>query len=264
MKIAAILRVMASLAMGVATSADAQYASPPGPAPAANSEPAPAAIPDNPPPPRKGGPVVITLGETTETITPDLHGAANIEHGDIEVNASKNALAAALRGVAHAHAYIGYHASGIGTVHLVQEFNIAPQDPAYPYVMLSMIGKVDGYLRSDCNGSACLRLASATVYPVCGGPALTVSIAPGCIAGESALRIMQSVEHPPLMVPAGDYILDATFVIEASAQGFSHGQGEAVFTSGHSGILPGLPNNPFVKVDRKDFGFIIAVEADPL
>ena len=127
-----------------------------------------------------------------------------------------------------------------------------------------MVGKVDGYLRGDCNGSACLRLASATVYPACGGPALTVAIAPGCIAGESALRILQTVEHPPLMVPAGDYILDATFVIEASVQGFSHGQGEAVFIPGNSGILPGLPNNPFIKVDRKDFGFIIAIEADPL
>ena len=91
MKIVAIPIVMAGLAMGFAPSADAQYPSSPSPAPVAR--------PDNPrPSPPTAGPVVIKLGETTKTITPDLHGAANIEHGDVEVNVSKNALAAALWG----------------------------------------------------------------------------------------------------------------------------------------------------------------------
>ena len=104
-------------------------------------------------------------------------------------------------------------------------------------------------------------MARATVYPACGGPALNIDIAPGCIAGCGAYRVLQEVEHPPVIVPTGDYVLDATFVIEASVDGIFHGQGEAVFNPGSTGILPGLPNNPFVDVDRKDFGFVVTLDA---
>jgi hypothetical protein len=259
--------VILTIMVGLVTAVEAAAQAPPSP-----SMPSPVVSPgetDIVPFFRKWmtpGRPLITLGEKRESITPEVHGAAYMEKGAIAVRpTSSTTFTAALTGASHAHAYVFCHATVLATVHLEQEFEVAPGNPATPSVTLSLTAKIDGHLRSDENGAACMRAATATVAPASGGPVLSVGFAPGCVVGRGASRYTQTAQPPPQVVPAGKYVLVADFVFDANVDGFCHGHGEAIFTSDFTAdrplIVPSLPDNPFEKVDKKDFGFRITIEA---
>ena len=50
-----------------------------------------------------------------------------------------------------------------------RNFEVTPSDPKYGRVVMTMSVKLDGHLRTDINGGASLRIASATVQPAGGG-----------------------------------------------------------------------------------------------
>ncbi|MBX6316108.1 MAG: hypothetical protein IRY99_24825 [Isosphaeraceae bacterium] len=257
------------MGMMVALAAAAETPAPLVPSPMVPVEALPPALPGLTASPGTGSkakaendpPPVITLRDKCDVITPRIHGAAKVEGGKIRVAASGNSLTATLTGAAYAYAYIGGHATGALSLRLVQPFDLAPGDPKTPWVALRLAAKVDGYVRSERQGTACLRVAAATLYPACGGPPWSLALPPGCAAGRCAWRYERAAELPPLIVPAGRYVLVADFVIAATVDGITKGSGEAAFSpdAPEGTWSPAL--NPLAGIDRKDFGFTVTLKA---
>ena len=168
-------------------------------------------------------------------------------------------------GAAYAHCYAGRHSEGLLKVRLVHEFEVTPPDDSGALVGLRMSGKLDGYVRSEANGSACLRSADAAVYPACGGgPVLSLAFPPCCAPPGGAGRCQQEFELPPQTLPAGRYVLVADLTPEASVDGTCRGHAEAVFAPGpRVGTWYPLPN-AMSQLDGKGFGLAITLKVQPL
>jgi hypothetical protein len=125
-----------------------------------------------------------------------------------------------------------------------------------------MAVKLDGYLRTDNHGGAGLRIASATVQPAGDGPALGLALSPRHAGGvRGSWRLKEDDTSTPQVVPAGRFLLVADFVVEATADHFCKGHGEAHFApDSPAGIW--ASSDPIEKEDPTDFGFTVLVKAD--
>jgi hypothetical protein len=208
-------------------------------------------------------PPKIVLKEKKESVRRDIHGAGNVfEGGRIVVTAEVNMLAAALVDSANAYAYALCHSHAGACLHLEQEFEVIPCVSG-ENVLLTMMIKLDGHLRTDEHGGATLKLASATVQPVGGGPGLALALAPRTSACgvRGVWRLKDDSKSNPLIVAPGRFILVADFVIEATADHFCHGHGEVDFAPDAPEGAWAWPD-PIEKVETKDWGFTVWVQAE--
>jgi hypothetical protein len=209
-------------------------------------------------------PPTITLKEKRESVRRERHGAANVfEGGKITVTATGNTLSATLTDTANAYAYILCHSYAGALLHLEQEFEVTPSDPKYGWVVLTMSVKVDGHLRTDINGGASLKIASATVQPAGGGEALGLALSPRQMGGvQGSLRVLEEASSTPQVVPAGRFLLVADFVVEATADHICKGHGEVDFAPDSPEGAWAWPDPASEKIDTKDFGLTVTVKAD--
>ena len=146
------------------------------------------------------------------------------------MTATGNTLSATLTDTANAYAYVLCHSYAGALLHLEQEFEVTPSDPKYGWVVLTMSVKVDGHLRTDINGGASLKIASATVQPAGGGEALGLALSPRQMGGmQGSQRVLEEASSTPQVVPAGRFLLVADFVVEATADHICKGHGEVDF-----------------------------------
>ena len=126
-----------------------------------------------------------------------------------------------------------------------------------------MMIKLDGHLRTDENGGATLKLASASVHPVDGGPGLGLALAPRTspCGARGVWRLKEDSKSNPVIVAPGRFILVADFVIEATADHFCNGHGEVDFAPDSPEGAWAWPD-PIEKVPTKDWGFTVWVQAD--
>lgn len=247
----------------VAVSSTPGQTAPPVPAPSVPPPP-PATPTEEAEKPEKKGPE-ITLGSKTDNVIPGKHGDALVDGGKIDVQTPEpNTLTAALTGVTAAHCFLGFHSQGIQTFQLVQEFDIASTDTSISSADLELKSTLNGYVRSNHKGSACMRLASASVSPAGGGGApLSVSFAPMSVNGCGKSEYKQEYTSPagPPM-PLGRYVLQANFVLEASADGLVNGRGVADFSPDDLPDIWKQEKDPFKDAERKDFGFNVTLTAN--
>jgi len=243
---------------GLSAAAVQGQTSPPVPAPA------------TPPPPDAGTPAApapgsprFTLGQKSETITPGTLGDGLAEGGKIDVaTPDPDTLKVTITGASAAHCRVGLHSAGVQRFQLVQEFEVASDDPAAGGVVLTLESALNGYVRARHKGGACMRLADATVAPAGGGTGfMSVAYPPLCAQGASAQlykREIKANEVPSL--PPGRYVLTANFQIEANAEGLINGHGVANFGPD---ALPDpwkQSTDPFKDEDAKDYGFSITLK----
>ncbi len=204
----------------------------------------------------------ITLLDRSEAIDPAWRGAGVVELEKIEVKVREGRMTALLTGAAYAHCYIGRHSVGAPTLRLVQPFEVTPRDPRDPRVVMSLSGKLDGYVRSVPRGAACLRLADAAVYPAGAdsGPTSGLGFPPVCTTGSGAIRCERALEPPPMTVPAGRFVLVANLALEATVDGICNGHSEAVFAPAVRRATWDLKAGPFANVEGKDFGLTITLK----
>ena len=74
-------------------------------------------------------------------------------------------------------------------------------------------------------------------------------------------RVQEETSSTPQVLPAGRFLLVADFVVEATADHFSKGHGEADFAV-DSPEGAWAWSDPIEKVDTKDFGLTVTVRAD--
>lgn len=260
--------LIGGLGLSGPAAARAQAPPPPLPAPAP-----PSPVPASPPSPadsesassKPPSPIQVSPQEKRECVLPGKHGDGLSEGGKIKVeNPEPNELKATLTGVAAAHCFVGCHSSALQTFQLVQEFDLTSTDPNITQASVSLECSLNGYVRSVNKGSACLRLARATVTaPSWPTSPLSTSFAPACASGPCGQALYQqeykSPEEP--LLPLGRYVLVADMVIEASSDGLVNGHGVADFSSDDLPDGWKQEHDPFKDQDRKDFGFSITVKA---
>jgi hypothetical protein len=208
-------------------------------------------------------PPEIKLRNKSDSITPERHGAGMAESGKITVAARGGTLSATLTGAAYAHCYIGVHSDGLLHVRVVQEFEVALPDGPGSLVSLKLSGKLDGYLRREGAGTACLRSAQAAVYPAgCGDAVLWLAFPSLCDGPCGAGRYQQEFEVPARTLPVGYYVLVADLVPEASVEGLCRGHAESVFAPSPRAGTWASHRNPFAQVEDQHFGLVITVKAE--
>jgi hypothetical protein len=226
------------------------------PAPLPPMAPRPAAPAPAPKPP------TIKLGQTHNEIQPIEHGIGNAEGEEIVVKANGGTLTATLGAASNAYGYVFHHSTGTANVRVVQEFEVIAGSPSNPHVTLALGGQIGGYIRANTQGSACLRMAASAIVPVGGGPPLTGFVLPSfCTPGCGIWPVDEEATAPIVTVPAGCYLLVADLVLDATADGFNRGHGEAAFSPTALEGIWSPPDAPANGYNRKNFGFIINLKA---
>ena len=209
----------------------------------------------------------ITLGPRTACVTPTTSRQARADGGiaNVELN-TQNAIVAVLTGTVAANAILGCESVATQTFHVEQEFEIVGPDPADRDVSLTMESTLIGLVRAKHKGSAAVRLASAKICPFGWPETPLVMIHPPLGVGGTGGRLCN--QRLPLIkvptMPTGRYILTADLVIAADAAGVADGHSAADFSP--STTLPAdwvRSRDPFQGVDKKDFGFLVALIAEP-
>ena len=179
------------------------------------------------------------------------------------MKAEAGTLTATITSIAGAHAYLGTHSASVHEVTLVQEFDVASSDPNVGQVLVSLEGSLNGYLRSRHKGSACVRMASATVAPAAGGYApLSVALPALSVSGhDGQYAYSQSSKSPEQSLPVGRYVLTANFHIDAAAEGVLNGHGVANFSPDDLPAGYAQEVDPFKDAEKKDYGFVLTVTA---
>jgi len=233
--------------------------------------PAPAEESKKPAEDAKAPTYTFTLGEKCEHLTPFKHGAAEGD-GKIAVEAGDNELKSILGAAAGANVFLGAESTVTESVQLVQEFEITCSDPTINQVFLTLESNLLGFLRSKHKASAGLRLASATIAPVgWTGPPLTVSYPTGCIGGPTGCNggprgfkyetPLEPVKSPAM--PLGRYVLQAKFVVTASAAGLLDAHSTAIFMAESEELDHWeREHDPFKGDSHDDFGFTVVLKAD--
>jgi hypothetical protein len=154
---------------------------------------------------------------------------------------------------------------------------MVPGDPEDPRVALMLGSRIDGYLRSEQKGTACLRQADAVVYSVEGDWVLGVGFPPCSVLGTTSKHGEGETQTPPLILPAGPYVIVFRLVLETTADGLFRSHGESVFSPGSRegtwvsrsnpppgqefGIAP-VVAAPTPKLKEENFGFAVTLRAD--
>lgn len=213
----------------------------------------------------------FTLGGKCDRLTPFKHGDAKGD-GKVEVEAGDNELKSVLGAAAGANVFLGVESTATESVQLVQEFEITCSDPTIHQVFLTLESNLLGFLRSKHKASAGLRLASATIAPVgwTGAP-LSVSYPTGCIGGPNGCNggprgfkyetPLEPVKSPAM--PLGRYVLQANFVVTASAGGLLDAHSTAIFMAESEELDPWeREHDPYKGDAHDDFGFTVVLKAD--
>jgi hypothetical protein len=212
-------------------------------------------------------PLEITTGNKRECVIPGKHGDALAEGGKIDVsNPEPNQLKVLMTGVTAAHCFFGCHSVGIQTFQLEQEFEIASTDSKITQAVLTLQSNLNGYIRSRNKGSATMRCANATISPAGSGSGpLSVSFAPASVCGPCGQHEFKEEYAPPAgpPLPLGRYVLVASFVIEAQADGLINARGVADFSADDLPDIWKQEKDPFKDADRKEYGFSITLTAEP-
>jgi hypothetical protein len=272
MKRALMLAVLACVPSLLAGAVE-ESSSPPVPSPTVPPEleagsplPSATALPEGRPKPKaarkRPAPPKIRLGEKHESEHTHWTGVGLNTTGKTQAKADGSTLTAVLTGAADAHGFFGILSTSIATVQLVQEFDIVPGDPKAPWVLLSLSGKLEGYVRSESHAAASLRQADAVVYPASGGPAVWLAFPACCgVSDTSASPCKQQYEAPSVTMPAGHYVLVMNLVLEADADGLFRGHGVAVFAPRfHAGTWRSEAA-AVESLKEEDFGFAVTLKA---
>lgn len=235
----------------------------------AQTNPAPQAVPaPSPSPAGQTGPppkYVFTLGGKNEAIAPCKHGAAAAEDGKVEITPEDNTLKTVITGAAGANVFLGATSTATLNVQVVQEFEISCSDPSIQQVVLTLESNLAGFIRSKHKASATVRLASATIAPVGWGTTpLAVSYPTLSVCGAQGYKYsepLEPVKAPPM--PLGRYVLQANFIIQATAEGFLDAHSTAIFVP-ESETLDAWEreHDPFKGDAHDDFGFTLTLKAD--
>ncbi len=207
----------------------------------------------------------FTLGGKNEAIAPYTHGEAKAADGKFEITPEDNTLKTVITGAAGANVFLGINSSAIESVQVTQEFDITCTDPSITHVVLTLESNLLGIIRSKHKASATLRVASATISPVGATTApLYVSYPAYMVTGAQGYKY--SEPQPPMTsnpLPLGRYVLQANFVIEATAGGILDGHSTAIFVP-ESEDLDGWEreHDPFAGDSHDDYGFTLTLKAD--
>jgi hypothetical protein len=265
------------------TPVDAVATSPAPPPPAPSARPGPSRARKKLPPPK------IRLGKKQETQDPHWLGAGEIPKGEIVAKVEGNELMTYVSGEVFSHCFLCTHSLSLVTIELVQEFEIVPSDPQDPRVAVMLGSRIDGYLRSEQTGTACLRQADGVVYAVDGGSVLGVGFPPISVSGTTSRHCEGETQTPSLILPAGSYVIVVRLVLQTTADGLFRSHAESVFSPGSHdgtwvsrdnpppgqevGIAPLITSssrggawvsktNPPPKVESQNFGFAVSLVVD--
>jgi hypothetical protein len=260
---------------------------PPAPVvpPATATEPAvaPTPAPAPTPPPAAAEPAAdeptVPAGPTFEfglrgedkCIAPYTCGDAKTEEGKIEVTPDKNTLTVTLTGGVGANVFIGVHSEAMQSFRLLQEFEVSCSDSSVHEMVLTLDSKLVGFVRSKHKASACVRLASLTVTPVgTSSPILSVSHPLPCVGGACGICDppvgSQSTDPLPAIrsqsVPVGRYLIDANFILTATAEGFLDAHSTAIFSPEPTELDPWeREHDPFAGEKKDGYGFTSVITA---
>ena len=282
--------VVASVLVAVPSIATAQAVPPPPLVPTAPEAPAPpttATEPgDVPPPPvppaaddatsgqaeKDTGPVFeFGLRGEQKCIAPYTHGDAKTEEGKIDVTPDKDTLTVTATGGVGANVFFGVHSEAMQTFRLIQEFEVTCSDASVHEMVLTLDSKLLGFVRAKHKASACVRLASLTVTPAgSASPILSVSHPIPCVGGTHGFHAppvgsqstepVEAVTSPPL--PLGVYLLDANFILTATAEGFLDAHSTAIFSPEPAVLDPWeREHDPFVGEKKDGYGFTSVLTA---
>lgn len=204
-------------------------------------------------------------GGKNESIVPCTHGDAKVEDGKVEITPDDNSLKTVITGAAGANVFLGATSTATQTIQVVQEFEITCSDPSINQVVLTLESNLAGFIRSKHKASACVRLASATIAPVGWSTTpLAVSYPTLCVSGAQGYKYsepLEPVKGPPM--PLGRYVLQANFIIQATAEGFLDAHSTAIFCPESEALDPWeREHDPFVGDSHDDFGFTLTLKAD--
>ncbi len=193
-----------------------------------------------------------------------------MEEGKVEVTAEDNSLKVVLTGGAGANVFLGVESSAMQSFQVVQEFEITCSDAKIDKVVLTLESSLAGFIRSKHKASACVKLASATIAPAdCSGPPLSVCYPTYCVCGATCAPMGYKYETPqdpvkaPQPIPLGKYVLQAEFVIEATAGGLLDAHSTAIFVP-ESETLDAWEreHDPFKGDSHDGYGFTLTLKAE--
>ncbi len=221
--------------------------------------------------PKKATPLIVP-GELKETFESHQKGAGMILAGKSQVKVDGGKLTAVLTDSVQSNAFYGLKSHCVGPLQMVQEFEIVPGELTNLQVELALSARIDGFLRTEYNGAAMVRVADAAVYPEGGGPTLWVafpSYGNACDNSEcgdlegTAVRVEQEVESPPLVLPVGKFILVANLVLETNGGHGVRNHAVAVFAPRDPKTVWMFAEEiPFEEeIDEKKFGLTITLKA---
>jgi hypothetical protein len=255
---------------------------PPPPQAATGTVPPPPEAPSTPPsapaepagaaPAAPAGPTFeFKLQGEEKNIAPFTSGDAKTEEGKIEVTPDKSTLTITLTGGVGANVWLGCHSEAIQSFHAVEEFEITHSDPAVKQMILTLDSKLIGFVRSKQKATACVRLASLTVTPAGSStPVLSVSHPLPCVGGTShywdppmgsqSKDPIDQIKSQPL--PLGVYLIDAHFVLTATADGFLNAHSTAIFAPEPKELDPWeREHDAFVGEKKDGYGFTSVLTA---
>ncbi len=209
----------------------------------------------------KRKPPTIRLGEKHEKDTPSWQGAGFITAGKTKVKAENGKLTASLTGAVFSHSFFGASSVSVGSLQLVQEFEIVSGAPDDPQVHLSLSGKLDGYVRTENDAAAGLRVASVSVNTASGVPAVWLKFASARVSNTSRLRCKSEAEPTEVLLPPGRYVLVADLVLDTAADGCFRSHAESIFAPGNHFLGTWKSaNSPRPEIETDDFGLSITLK----
>ncbi len=245
----------------------------PAPAPAAPAAPTVPAAPSQPANQTTAG-FTFTLGNAANNVAPYTHGDAKTEEGKIDVTTEPNVLKLVMTGGVGANVFLGAESTAIQSFSVNQEFEITSSDPSVTEVTLTMDSGLVGFVRSKHRASACVQLASVVIAPLGWSTApLSASHQPLCVCGpnqQQACEPLGVLNKDPLApvtsqpLPLGRYVIQANFIIQATASGFLDAHSAAIFSPEPTELDPWEREHDIFKgEDKAGYGFTTILTAAP-
>ena len=127
--------------------------------------------------------------------------------------------------------------------------------------MVAFSGKLGGYVRTEKHSAAALRQADAVIYPVTGGPSITIGFTTCSASDGTATACVADSPGEPQLMPAGRYVLVMNLVLDASAGGVFRGHSVAVFAPGFNAGEWRKEADEIADLDDASFGLSITLKA---
>ena len=280
------------LGLGMTSAAAAQAPTPPIPPPTPGATvppvpPAPATtapIPVAPAPPAAATPTPapadaappfsFSLGSASNAVQPYTHGDAKTEEGKIDVTTEANTLKVVMTGGVGANVFLGFESIANQTFQLVQEFEITAADPNVREVVLTLDSGLIGFVRAKHKASACVNVACVRIAPAGWSSSPLSASLPGiCVVGPNEqcgcpLGMMNKDPLAPITsqpLPVGRYVLQADFVIQATARGIIDAHSTAIFSPEPTELDPWeREHDPYKGEEKEGYGFTTILTATPV